>query len=76
MLALSGSLDMRTPTSLARSVVAQFPHGRLLVVTGAGHYVLTLARTPCLVDAVHHWLGGAATPGNCAPPAEPAPLPV
>ena len=41
VLALSGELDLRTPTADAASVVSRFPHGHLLVVPGTGHSVLS-----------------------------------
>jgi pimeloyl-ACP methyl ester carboxylesterase len=56
VLALSGGLDLRTPTASARAVVAQFPQGQLLVVPGVGHSVLTADLTNCTARAVHDWL--------------------
>jgi pimeloyl-ACP methyl ester carboxylesterase len=65
VLALSGTFDMRTPTSNAASIVAQFPHGHLLVVPGIGHSVLTTDPSSCSANAVRAWLGGLAVPDRC-----------
>jgi len=67
VLALSGSLDMRTPTANAASVVAQFPQGHLLVVPGVGHSVLTVDPSGCAENAVKTWLNGGTLPARCAP---------
>ena len=67
VLALSGSLDMRTPTANAASVVAQFPQGHLLVVPGVGHSVLTVDPSGCAAQAVKTWLDGGTPPTRCAP---------
>jgi pimeloyl-ACP methyl ester carboxylesterase len=67
VLALSGSLDMRTPTANAASVVAQFPQGHLLVVPGVGHSVLTVDPSGCAAQAVKTWLNGGTPPTRCAP---------
>ena len=66
VLALSGSLDMRTPTANAASVVAQFPQGHLLVVPGVGHSVLTVDPSGCAQKAVKLWLNGGTPPARCA----------
>jgi pimeloyl-ACP methyl ester carboxylesterase len=65
VLALSGGLDMRTPTSNAASVVSQFPQGRLLVVPGVGHSVLTTDPSSCAASAVRTWLAGGVVPTRC-----------
>jgi pimeloyl-ACP methyl ester carboxylesterase len=67
VLALSGSLDMRTPTANAASVVAQFPQGHLVVVPGVGHSVLTVDPSGCAAQAVKTWLDGGTPPARCAP---------
>jgi pimeloyl-ACP methyl ester carboxylesterase len=74
LLALSGQLDMRTPTAAARSVVSRFPRGHLLVVKGAGHSVVTTAPTLCLIEAIHHWLDGEPAATSCGDPQRLAPL--
>jgi pimeloyl-ACP methyl ester carboxylesterase len=65
VLALSGTFDMRTPTSNAAGVLAQFPHGHLLVVPGIGHSVLTTDPSSCTGNAVRAWLNGLAVPDRC-----------
>jgi len=65
VLALSGSLDLRTPTSWGASVIAQFPQGHLLVVPGVGHSVLTMDPSGCSQRAVLHWMFGATPPASC-----------
>lgn len=67
VLALSGSLDMRTPTANAAAVVSQFPQGHVLVVPGIGHSVLTLDPSGCAARTVRQWLAGGVVPPRCAP---------
>jgi pimeloyl-ACP methyl ester carboxylesterase len=67
VLALSGSLDMRTPTANAVSVVSQFPQGHVLVVPGVGHSVLTVDPSGCAKNAVRLWLNGGTPPTRCPP---------
>ncbi len=72
VLAISGGIDMRTPTAGAASVVARFPQGRLLVVPGLGHSVVTadaaLDPSGCVVLAVRTWMTGGSPPTQCARP--------
>jgi hypothetical protein len=63
VLAISGTFDIRTPPADARRVVAEYPHGRLLVVPGAGHSVLNVS--PCAREALKAWLADAAVPAAC-----------
>ena len=63
VLVLSGDRDIRTPTSAANQIAAQFPQGRVLVVPGSGHAVLD--RSTCAATAVRSWLDGTATPATC-----------
>ena len=56
VLALSGGLDLRTPSANARAVVARFPQGQLLLVPGVGHSVLTADPSNCVSRAVHDWI--------------------
>lgn len=65
VLALSGSLDMRTPTANAVSIVSEFPQGHVLVVPGVGHSVLTVDPSGCAVNAVRLWLNGGTPPTRC-----------
>jgi pimeloyl-ACP methyl ester carboxylesterase len=64
VLAVAGELDMRTPVSSALAVARRFPRGRVLVVPGAGHSVLTAVRS-CANSAVRAWLRGSRTPSRC-----------
>jgi hypothetical protein len=65
VLALSGGFDMRTPTADAQAVIAQFPQGQLLVVPGVGHSVTLADPSLCAAQAVHNWMEGAASVGQC-----------
>jgi pimeloyl-ACP methyl ester carboxylesterase len=71
VLALAGSLDVRTPVEDAQAAVAAYPRGRLLVLPGLGHSVLT--SSACARRAVAAWLSDPAAPLGCAavPPALP-----
>jgi pimeloyl-ACP methyl ester carboxylesterase len=68
VLALSGGFDMRTPTASAAAVVARFPQGRLLVVPGVGHSVVTADSSGCAARAVRSWMLGQTVPDTCARP--------
>lgn len=57
-LVLDGGFDLRTPVANARTVVAQFPQGRLLVVPGVGHSVTGADVSFCSVKAVRSWMLG------------------
>jgi len=68
MLALSGGLDLRTPTAGANAVAALFPQGHVLVVPGVGHSVLTSAFglfSNCPQSAVRNWMVGGSVPASC-----------
>jgi pimeloyl-ACP methyl ester carboxylesterase len=56
VLAISGGLDLRTPTANAQAVLREFPQGRLLVVPGIGHSALTADLTECSQVAVRNWI--------------------
>jgi pimeloyl-ACP methyl ester carboxylesterase len=75
VLAVSGTLDLRSPTSEARAVLAHFPRGRLLTVENAGHAALADAPSACVLRAVNGWLDGSAPPATCAAPRVLHPLP-
>jgi hypothetical protein len=68
VLALSGGFDMRTPTEGAQSVVAQFPQGKLVVVPGIGHSVVTTDPSGCAALAVHDWVLDTSTSRTCSRP--------
>jgi len=65
VLAISGGLDMRTPTSSAAAVAALFPQGHVLVVPGIGHSVLGTDFSLCSQQAVRNWLAGASIRSSC-----------
>jgi hypothetical protein len=65
VLALSGDLDLRTPTADAATVVSRFPQGHLLVVPGVGHSVLTGDFSGCADAAVRSWMAGRPVPPRC-----------
>jgi pimeloyl-ACP methyl ester carboxylesterase len=70
VFAVNGGYDLRTPTANALSVVSQFPQGRLLVVPGVGHSVLTADFSGCSQRAVRSWILGtlsAPTLAMCTP---------
>jgi pimeloyl-ACP methyl ester carboxylesterase len=63
VLALNGGFDLRTPVANAISVIDQFPQGRLIVVPGVGHSVVTADFSGCAWNAVREWiLGTLAAP--------------
>jgi pimeloyl-ACP methyl ester carboxylesterase len=66
VLALSGGLDLRTPTAGAAAAVAEFPQGHLLVVPSVGHSVLTADPSPCAARAVRAWILRDTAPTTCA----------
>ena len=68
VLALSGSLDLRTPTAEAAEIVDRFPQGRLLVVSGVGHGVLGSDPSGCPERAVRAWLAGRSVTSHCPGP--------
>ncbi len=65
MLALSGGIDMRTPTADAVAVAGRFRQGRVLVDPGYGHSVLLGDPGSCLAPAVRRWLAGGGVPARC-----------
>jgi pimeloyl-ACP methyl ester carboxylesterase len=65
VLAISGGFDMRTPTANAVSVIARFPQGRLLVVPGVGHSVVTADPSACAPLAVRSWIQDGTVPNEC-----------
>lgn len=69
VLALSGGFDMRTPTEGAQSVIAQFPQGKLVVVPGIGHSVVTTDPSGCAELAVRDWIVDPTTSPSCQRPA-------
>jgi pimeloyl-ACP methyl ester carboxylesterase len=79
VLAVSGNLDLRSPTFESRQLLTHFPRGHLLTVPNAGHAPLADRESPCLAEAVRRWLAGASVTSRCPVPrrlAPIAPLPV
>lgn len=68
VLALSGGFDLRTPTAGAQSVIAQFPQGKLIVVPGIGHSVVTADPSGCAALAVHDWMVDPTSNDTCTRP--------
>lgn len=75
MLAMSGSIDMRTPTNGAQEVVSEFPQGHLTIVPGVGHSTVTADPYGCAVNVVRNWINGGTPPAAC-PREAPLVLPV
>jgi pimeloyl-ACP methyl ester carboxylesterase len=76
-LILSGGLDLRTPMANAADVAARFRQGRLVIVPGVGHSVMTADLSFCAVKTVRLWLAGGTPPAQCrrvAPLVAPIPL--
>jgi pimeloyl-ACP methyl ester carboxylesterase len=70
MLAVNGGFDLRTPTANAATVASQFPQGKLLVVPGVGHSVLSADFSGCSQRAVRGWILGTVdipTQAICTP---------
>jgi pimeloyl-ACP methyl ester carboxylesterase len=65
VLAVSGGVDMRTPTASAVAVARLFPQGRVLVVPGVGHSVLTTDLSFCSQRAVRSWLASGTVRASC-----------
>jgi pimeloyl-ACP methyl ester carboxylesterase len=67
-LILSGSEDLRTPTSGAREVAAAIPGAHLLVVPGVGHSVLGSDLSDCSEKALQALFKPTRAGGNHIPP--------
>ena len=65
VLAVSGGIDVRTPTANAASVVQRFPQGHLLVVPGIGHSVLGVDLSFCSLREVRYWVLGLLVRSSC-----------
>ena len=68
VLAVNGGFDMRTPVASAVAVAARFPQGRVLVVPGVGHSVVTADPSACAAFAVRDWILGKPVPAECPRP--------
>lgn len=77
-LALSGSLDVRTPSSWAQRAVAGDPRAQLVQIANTGHSVIGSDPSGCALSLAKRFLIFGATDGRCrdtAPPIPIAPLP-
>ena len=74
VLAISGALDLRSPTIEARGLLTHFPHGHLVTVRNAGHSALASSPSLCLLEAVRSWIRGKDVPRSCHNPRLLAPL--
>lgn len=74
-LILSGREDSRTPTEVARAIAGRMPKSTLVVVSGAGHSLLT-SGSRCVKRVIRAYAAGDAVP-RCPSTAAPraAPLP-
>jgi pimeloyl-ACP methyl ester carboxylesterase len=73
VLAISGGIDMRTPTAGAVAVLRQFPQGRLLVDPGVGHNPTGAdLGSRCLSDGIEAFLDGRPARRTVCPRAAPA----
>ena len=68
VLAVSGDLDLRSPTFEDRELLTHFPRGELLTVQNAGHAPIADRMSECLLDAVRTWMSGKKPPSTCAEP--------
>ncbi len=63
-LLLAGELDLATPLEDAREQLSRAPAGKLVVVPGVGHSVLSSDPSGCALRAAGRFLAGRA-PGGC-----------
>ncbi len=56
MLAVTGGLDMRTPSTAAYDIASRFPQGKVIVVPAVGHSVLSADPSYCAALAVREWM--------------------
>ncbi len=75
-LILSGEQDLRTPTSVARTVAARIPDAQLLTVPYTGHSVLGTDFSGCAQTAVNAFFAGTPVQPCKAGPDLFAPTPV
>jgi pimeloyl-ACP methyl ester carboxylesterase len=73
-LLVEGEDDLRTPIEAARTVAAQLPRARLLVVAGVGHSPLSVDTSGCSTRAFSRFLNGRSTRSRC-PGGRPRPTP-
>jgi pimeloyl-ACP methyl ester carboxylesterase len=81
-LVLNGSLDVRTPTSWARSAVAGMPRAQVIEIPNVGHSVTGMDISECALSLARRFLIYRTTSGRCrtttpaVPVQDPAPLTV
>jgi len=65
-LLIEGGNDLRTPVEAARTVAAQLPRSRLVVVPGVGHSTLGVDPTRCSARAFARFVNGGQVATRCA----------
>jgi pimeloyl-ACP methyl ester carboxylesterase len=65
VLAVSGGIDLRTPTANAEDVVRHFPQGQLLVTPGVGHSVSGTDFSLCSQREIRYWVLGLIARTSC-----------
>lgn len=65
VLALSGSLDLRTPISWARTALDGAPRGQLVVVPHTGHSTIGTDISGCALSLAKRFLVFGGTDGKC-----------
>lgn len=73
-LALSGSLDLRTPPAWAERGVSGNPTAELVTIPGAGHSVIGTDLSGCALSLARRFLVYGGTDGKCARKAQPVPI--
>jgi len=65
-LLIEGGDDLRTPVEAARTVAAQLPQSRLVVVPGVGHSTLGVDPTGCSARAFARFVNGGQVSTRCS----------
>lgn len=74
LLALNGSLDLRTPTEWAQRAVAGNPAAELREIPYGGHSVIGTDTTGCALSLAKRFLIFGATDGKCNTPVQRMPV--
>lgn len=74
VLALNGSLDLRTPTEWARRAVAGNPSAELREIAFGGHSVIGTDVTGCALSLAKRFLIFGGTDGSCNTPVQRMPI--
>lgn len=64
-LLVEGGNDLRTPLESARTVAAQLPRAKLVIVRNAGHSPLSSAIGSCVETVVSRFFRGSRLPSTC-----------